>query len=100
MLTDQFYRLHQEDAAELLTSHMLNTDVCPRLAPILTTLGAEALRCARCGHPRDPTRTQHHSFQLPIEGENTDGAEAQPLRDVQTALDAYLADEAVTYELA
>ena len=100
MLTDHFYRLHQEDAAEFLVSRLLDTEICPALAQLLTTLGADTLRCAKCGHARQSTRAVFHSFQVPIELEDAELGSSTAIQDVQTAFNAYLAAETVPYELA
>ena len=100
LVDDLYYHLHQEDAAELLTGRLLNTELCPRLAPVVTTLGVDRLRCASCGHARDPTLVSNNSLQLPIEIEITAHGDAIAIEDVQTALDAYLAPTDIpAYEL-
>ena len=100
MITDDFYCLHQEDAAELLIDHFLSAGRCPTLTPITTTMGVQTLRCANCSHPRPPARTEFQSFELAIEIDGPEAGEAVLITDVQSAFNAYLTDDPVEYELA
>ena len=95
LITDHFYQLHQEDAAEALNFHFLEEDSCPSLSRHMLTLGVQTLRCAHCGLARDPVRTEYRGFNVPIEVDD----DQHPLKfhDVQSAFTEFLAGEPVKY---
>jgi len=96
MITDHFYRLRQEDAAEALTQHFLDGDKCPTLSRHTWTLGSQSLRCEHCGRTKQPSQVRFNAFDVPIEVEGSPG-NTLLLHDVQSAFDEYLENDPVQY---